>query len=381
MSRLLLCATLPGGSETRAILDRCGATVTAVTPELFEAEHVADYDLVVFEGSAPDRILWQLCRHCRLRLSAGLVPILALCADQAGRLVSLEAGADACLCRPYGPTELLAQVRALLRLKKLHDRSRQQTRDFSLANKKLRDAYQQVGQELDLARRIQRSLLPQTLPELPGVRFAVHYQPRGRVGGDFYDVFRLDEAHVCFYVADVMGHGVPACLLTMFLKKAVHAKEITEQSYRLVPPDEVLRRLNQEMLEQALAENPFITMVYGLYNFVDRSLVFARAGHPYPLLVPRNGPLRFLEVHGTLLGIFDTDYDVHTEKLAPGDKVLFYTDGLESADATAQTLLARVPAHGQQPIDAMVAQLAADLENASEQADDLTLFGLEVTSA
>src|SRR5207237_2111537 len=119
-------------------------------------------------------------------------------------------------------------------------------------NKRLQQAYQQIDQELELAQRLQTSFLPQTLPQVPHVRFAVTYRPCGHVGGDFYDVFRLDERHVGFYVADAMGHGVPASLLTIFVKKSVRAKEISGQSYRLVPPDEVLAKLNRDLIEQAL---------------------------------------------------------------------------------------------------------------------------------
>src|SRR5207248_1791010 len=154
----------------------------------------------------------------------------------------------------------------------------------------LQQASQKLDQDLDLCRRIQQSLLPRTLPDMLPARFAVHYQPCGRVGGDFYDVFRLDEDHVGFYVADVVGHGVPASLLTIFLKKAIRPKEIFGKEYRLVPPDEVLRHLNREMIDQALAENPFITIAYGLYDRRDSSLTFARAGHPYPLYLDRDAP-------------------------------------------------------------------------------------------
>src|SRR5207342_902861 len=117
---------------------------------------------------------------------------------------------------------------------------------------------------------------PHSLPEVPQARFAVHYRPCGRVGGDFYDVFRLDERHLGFYVADAMGHGIPASLLTIFVKKGVRAKEITGQTYRLVPPAEVLQRLNRDLIEQALADMPFITMVYALFDHAEGTLRFSR---------------------------------------------------------------------------------------------------------
>src|SRR4029078_12258138 len=140
-----------------------------------------------------------------------------------------------------------------------------------------------------MPRRLQASFLPSSLPAVGPVRFAVSYRPCGQVGGDFYDVFRLDEHHVGFYVADAMGHGVPASLLTIFLKKAVQPKEVSGSSYRLVPPGEVLSKLNRDLMAHGLAELPFITMVYGLLNCRDGRLAFARAAHPHPVYLPRAG--------------------------------------------------------------------------------------------
>lgn len=376
--RLLLCSGSARGDDTRAVLEQAGWQVEIRTAYQLEPEQARSFDLLVLDGGVADRDIWRACRSCRASLNDCFVPILATTSEPTIRMISLEAGADACFVRPFDPGELQAQVLAFLRLKKLHDRVRERTSEFHRANRRLRQAYQQVDQELELARRIQQSLLPRTLPELPGARFAVHYRPCGRVGGDFYDAFRLDETHAGFYVADVVGHGVPASLLTMFLKKAVRAKEINGSEYRLTSPDQVLHHLNREMLEQALAENPFITMVYGLYSSAERSLAFARAGHPYPLLVPATGQPRFLEVHGTLLGVFETEFVKRTESLQPGDKVLFYTDGLETAEVTAQSLLTRIPKYRDQPIEEMVALLADDLIGEEGLADDLTLLGLEV---
>ncbi len=377
-TRVLLCSTPAGGEDTRSVLEQAGWQVETLTAAQLDPELVRSYDLLVLDGSALDRELWWACKSCRASLTDCFVPILATSSDPATRLISLDAGADACFVRPFDPGELQAQVQAFLRLKRLHDRVRERTSEFHRANKRLRQAYQQVDQEMELARRIQQSLLPRTLPELPGVRFAVQYRPSGRVGGDFYDAFRLDETHAGFYVADVVGHGVPASLLTMFLKKAVRAKEILGSEYRLTSPDDVLHHLNRELLDQALAENPFITMVYGLFNTAERTLAFARAGHPYPLLVPAQGPPRFLEVHGTLLGVFETEFVKRTEPLHPGDKVLFYTDGLETAEVTAESLLTHVPQYRDKPIDELVAALADNLIGDAGLADDFTLLGFEV---
>src|SRR5262249_29767176 len=202
------------------------------------------------------------------------------------------------------PEELRAQVQAFLRIRDMQERLAEKTAEVHRINKRLQQAYHQLDQELELARRLQVSFLPQKLPEVAPARFAVHYLLCGQVGGDFYDVFRLDENHVGFYVADVMGHGVPASLLTIFVKKGVRAKEVFGQQYRLVPPGEVLQRLNKDLLDQALSDTPFISMVYALFNHREGTLQFSRAGHPYPIFVPRAGSLQLWEGEGLLLGVF-----------------------------------------------------------------------------
>ncbi len=218
---------------------------------------------------------------------------------------------------------------------------------------------------------------------MPPVRFAVHYLLCGQVGGDFYDVFRLDENHVGFYVADAMGHGVPASLLTIFVKKGVRAKEVFGKQYRLVPPGEVLQRLNKDLIDQALSETPFITMVYVLFNHRDGTLLFSRAGHPYPLLVPRDGALQLWQGEGFLLGVFDAQFSDRTHQLQPGDKMLLYSDGVDNAvfegrQPGTDSLLACAEKHRGLPIQEFVESLARDLFSSGNPPDDLTLLGLEM---
>src|SRR5262245_38438970 len=331
--RILLCAErTPPGEDLPALLAQAGYDV-ARSPLEPETVETAGAHVIVLEGSDGGRKALQLCRHLRTRAAEQFIPILFVLDDPspAWRLASLEAGADTYLLRPFAPGELLAQVEAFLRLKELHDRLAEKTAEVRRVNQRLQQTYQQIDAELELARRIQRSFLPQQLPEMPPLRFAVHYRPCARVGGDFYDAFRLDEEHVGFYVADAMGHGMPASLLTIFIKKGVRAKEVFGRDYRLVPPGEVLHRLNRDLLEQGLSEDPFITMASGLLNHRDGTLRFSRAGHPYPLHVPHAGEPRLLESEGLLLGVFEAQFANCTCQLQPGDKLLFYSDGVDGA--------------------------------------------------
>jgi sigma-B regulation protein RsbU (phosphoserine phosphatase) len=324
----------------------------------------------------------------RARLDDDLVPILFVVGEGTpwGRRAALEAGADACLVRPLAGGELAAQVRALLRIKDAHDGLAGRAAEASRAHARLHQMHRQLDYELKLAQRIQAGLLPQTLPQVPRVRFAVHYVLHGRVGGDFYDVFRLDENHLGLYVADAMGHGIPASLLTIFVKKGVRAKEVFGRQYRLVPPDEVLERLNRDLLEQDLPENPFITIVYCLFNHTDGTLRFARAGHPYPLYVPAAGPPQLWRQEGLLLGVLDARFPARDYRLLPGDKLLLYSDGIDCARFEDQpegteSLLACAARHRALPVEQFIGSLARDLFDGRSRPDDLTLFGMEFESS
>jgi sigma-B regulation protein RsbU (phosphoserine phosphatase) len=385
-SRILLAAHASTDvDDVRRLLEQAGYGVDWHPTSAPEPDNPQAFQLVIQEDGRHETQAPHFCRRLRDKLGEAFVPVLFVTSDPspAARLASFKDGADTYLLRPFAPGELLAQVQALLRIKEVHDRLADKTAEIHRMNKRLQQAHQQMDQELEMARRLQQSFLPRVLPEMPGARFAVSYRLCGRVGGDSYDIFRLDEDHVGFYVADAMGHGVPASLLTIFVKKGVQAKEINGKNYRLVPPNEVLQKLNADLVEQALPDIPFITMIYALLNCRDGTLTFARAGHPHPLYVPFDAAPQFLEIHGSLLGVFDTEFQVRTQQLRSGDKLLLYSDGIdtatyqENAPGTA-SLAACAAEHRGLPIQDMVDCLARDLFASDERPDDLTLFGVEM---
>jgi phosphoserine phosphatase RsbU/P len=385
--RILVCVTQPTTlAEMRHLLASIGCELSDHLLSMPDPQALDDHQLIIVDGSHCPTAALDSCRRFRERLDHCSVPILYVAGEGAtgGRLAALDAGADVSLLRPLAPGELPAQVKALLRIKDAHNRLAGKTAEMHRINKRLHQLHQQIDHELELAQRIQASLLPQSLPSVPHTRFARHYLLRDRVGGDFYDAFRLDEQHVGLYVADAMGHGVPASLLTILVKKGVRAKEIVGQDYRLVPPGEVLQRLNKDLIDQHLSEHPFITMAYALYNHQDGTFRFARAGHPYPLYVPHQGEPIFWRQDGLLLGVVDADFPVYTYKLKPGDKVLLYSDGIDTGGFEDQprgsvSLLACASRHRHLPMQEFIDRLARDLLGTSEQPDDLTLLGLERT--
>lgn len=254
------------------------------------------------------------------------------------------------------------------------------TNESQRLHRQLQKAHQRLDRELKMARQIQDSFLPPQLPLVPGGILAIHHRACGRVGGDCYDVFRLDEHHVGFYVADVRGPGVAASLLALFLKQAVQPKEILNAGYRLLAPDEVLSRANEALLSLGLPETHFITMVYGLFDARDRTFRFARAGHPHPIYITDSQEPQLWPCSGPLLGVFRAEFTAQTHVLKHGDKVLFHSDGCDlSAPADAappHRLLDLAARHRALPLAEFMKHIKPELP--ADDNDDCTVLGLEV---
>lgn len=236
---------------------------------------------------------------------------------------------------PVGASELARELEALrteneqLRAEVHHLRRRDDTVNYTI---------NRIDEELRLAAKLQRDFMPRTLPALGRIRFHTLYRPAGYVSGDLYDISRLDEHHVGFYMADAVGHGMPAALLTMFMRQALQTKEIADNSYRLLRPSETLSRMNSVMVEQDLSQATFATAVCGVINADTGSMLVSSAGHPRPIVVPRSGDPYELPTEGSLLGIFgEENYSDVQAQLEPGDRLVIYTDGVEVAFRDGET--------------------------------------------
>jgi len=185
-------------------------------------------------------------------------------------------------------------------------------------------------EQLRMAGFVQRDFLPDKLPNTDRLRWAVTFMPAEWVAGDIYDVTRLDENHIGFYIVDVVGHGVPAALLTMFIKQALVMRETIRNKYRIFSPSDVLGNLNNRMLQQKLSGHQFATCCYCLLDTRTLELTYARAGHPLPVVIKSGCELVQLDTAGPLLGVFeDAQFAESSIRLETGDKFLLYSDGVE----------------------------------------------------
>ena len=382
LSRILLAGD-PAPPDVQPALEAAGFAITATGVTGIDPAEAARSQAVIMAVAARNLGSAQaVCRRWRIEFGEQYVPVIWLAGEGVSAAAGLDSGADVVLLLPVAPDHLIAQVKALLRVGHLHIRLAGRAAEAQHVNQRLQQAYAQIDGDLDLTRRIHRNFLPRSLPEVGSARFGVCYRPRSRVGGDFYDVARLDEDHVAIYVADAMGRGLPASsLLSIFVKKSVTGKEILGRSYRLLPPGEVLDRLNRDLVGLSLPEPPFVTMTYVQLNCRDGGLTFARAAHPHPLYIPTDSDPVYWHAAGTLLGVFEAEYPVQQRQLRSGDKLLLYTDGVHPT-ATGpggpnDPLVESAKRHRGLAPQPFVDQLARDLLEESRHPEDFTLLAVE----
>jgi len=202
----------------------------------------------------------------------------------------------------------------------------------------------QLHEELQLAATVQRDFLPREIPSLHGVTFGALWRPTNYVSGDIYDIVRLDDDHVGMFLADAVGHGVPAALMTMVIVRSLVLKDLSDATPRIVPPSEVLTRLNDAMIRRQSGTTRFATAAYALVNCRERTLTYAGAGHPPPITLSANGEIDSLTTDGGLLGIFEGErYNEMTASFDEGTKLVMFSDGFEQAfpDESASTMRER----------------------------------------
>lgn len=235
-----------------------------------------------------------------------------------------------CVQSDISADELYGRLAAARQVRPRLDHMEQQVSAMQRLGRKLNEQFVEVDQELRLASRLQHDFLPRVLPEAGRIRFAAHYQPANWVSGDMYDVRHLDDEHIEFFLADAMGHGVAAGLLTMFIKQSVVGKRAQGDSYRILGPSEVLARLNADLLAQDLPNCQFVTGCYARLHIETGLVTFARGGHPHPIRVDARGNCTEMQTVGGLLGVFpDEEYAEVSFRLEPGEKLILYSDGLE----------------------------------------------------
>ncbi len=265
------------------------------------------------------------------RFGANRVGLLVMAHD--AETAEMDVGNFVEIIHPDIPAdELRGKLTTMARYRPIIQQIERELTNMQRLGKKLNRHFTEIDQEMRLASRLQHDFLPQELPTVGGIRFATLFRPASWVSGDIYDVFRIDEHRVGMYIADAVGHGMAAGLLTMFIKRAIVPKEIHGNQYTINSPGSVLGVLNESLKLQNLPNCQFVTACYCTYDVQTRQLDVARAGHPFPVRIGTDGNLTEIRSGGGLLGIFpDEQFETVTTTLEPGEKLLLYSDGVEIA--------------------------------------------------
>jgi phosphoserine phosphatase RsbU/P len=241
---------------------------------------------------------------------------------------------------------------------------------------------ERIEREIQLARQIQETFLPETLPQLNRWELDLRWETAREVGGDFYDIFKLADNRVGLVIADVSDKGIPAALYMTVARTLIRANAAGGQT-----PAEVLEEVNKLLLNDS-ADAMFITAVYAILNLESGELLYANAGHNRPLLFRRNkGQIEQLPKGGTALGVLDELKLVnHKINIYPGESLILYTDGVTDALSPEGTffgeprLFSLITAHGTEPIREMLEYLddaLIEFRRGLAPMDDITLLAIQ----
>ncbi len=292
---------------------------------------------------------------------------------------------------PLNADELTGRIKALCEIRHPMRLMREELNRLREARELPAPIGRDFDEQIRLAGQIQNDLLPEPMADTHPLAIYTLYLPADFVSGDTYDIARLDENRFGFSLADATGHGLPAALLAILVRHSLRGKEIHNASYRIIEPDELLGRVNDELLGTHLRQCQFITAVHAIFDRESREVRWARGGIPYPILFRPGRDPEQVRSAGGLIGAFENQtFEVARLRLEPGDVILFHTDGLDAlllgrdtyrgSEALLNTEWVRGFARmGPEAALDQVRRLVADRSPASWSRDDITAIALQMT--
>jgi sigma-B regulation protein RsbU (phosphoserine phosphatase) len=296
----------------RLLLKRAGYQIEAANSPraVLERLESRDFDLLLMDlNYARDTTSGQegLDLLARIRSLDSDLPVVVMTAWSSVPLAveAMRRGAQDFVQKPWDNSQLLSTLRHQIE-----------------AGASLRAAGRE---EMDDAIATQHALLPQRIPQVPGLDISVAWTPAREMSGDYLDLIRLGERRLGISVGDVAGKGLPAALLMSNLQAAVRALAPDLQS-----PERLATRVNRLISANTSAQK-FITLFYGVLD--EYRLTYTNAGHNAPMLVRASGEQSRLETGGVVLGVLpDWSYRQAQVELAPGDRLLLFSDGITEAE-------------------------------------------------
>ena len=334
-------------------------------------------DLILLDINMPRMDGFEVVKRVRANKATEFIPIVMITAlrdTRENRIKSIEAGADDFIEKPFDSLEVLARVRSLLRIKEYQD---------TLATHNAR-----LEEELQMARSIQEILIPQDgVQELSGFRIASRCCPEMAVGGDFYDVWEIIPNRLGVFISDVMGHGVSAAFVTVFIKTILaEFQELVDDN-----PGHLLEILNtrfNDLISSRLFM--FATAFCGIIDLNKEELICANAGHSFPFLYDGHQQTYCAigdKNTGNGLGIWrESVYETVRYPFDRLSRIFLYTDGVYEAknpqgqEFTVERLQKMVNEYAEQPAGKLIASVSESVDAFTVNCpkdDDLTLIAIE----
>jgi sigma-B regulation protein RsbU (phosphoserine phosphatase) len=343
-----------------------------------------DFDFVLSDWMMPGLTGPEFCRAFRdlPRDGYGYFVLLSSKSEKNAVADGLDGGADDFLTKPVNSGELRARLMAGERILGMQAELRRKNRDLSTL-------YDALGRDLDEARRLQQSLVPDHTINLEGAEMTFLMRPSGHVGGDLVGWFPLDAMRIGLFALDVAGHGVASALMTARLAGLFSAnapdQNLAFQGGKPLPPETVAARLNRLMLDDIQGDR-YATLVYADICLQTGKVVMVQAGHPHPMVLHSDGSVTAIGAGGFPVGLIDcATFPAVTFSLRPGDRLVIPSDGITECpgldDDLGQTGLASLmrdtaPLRGLALHDAIIKALAARGQSA-DFPDDVSAIILD----
>ncbi len=295
--------------------------INFLTMEGYHVDHVMSADRLldkIDEGQLPDLILldvmlprmsgYDVCRKIREKYSMHELPVMMLTAKSRVEdiITGLQSGANDYLSKPVNREELIARVRSLISMK----RSVEEHNELSM-----------IKRDLFIAHQIHHSVVIQELPELAHIQVAYRYIPMQEMGGDFYDIIKIDEDHTGFIMADVSGHGISAAIIcAMFKMVTGFYMDYADQ------PGKLMTSINRTMHDYL--QSNYITACYVFIDTSKNIMTVSNAGHWAPLLFQEDKTVTEWAKSLPIGWVEDGTYDETTVNIHSGDRIVLYTDAI-----------------------------------------------------
>lgn len=277
-------------------------------------------DLILLDIMMPEVDGFEACSELKMNPTTKNIPVIFLSSltNPKDKIKGLELGAVDFINNAMDKGELLARVQTQLKIKSL-------TQALRESNQQLIRKQESLDQDLQAAATIQRSFLPSINLELSNLELAWSWVPSNLLGGDIFNVIRLDESKFIIYMVDVSGHDVPSALVTVSVSQFLN--QLNAPSNVFISPHQSLNELDKEYPIERF--DRYFTIFYLVLDVYNGQLSYSCAGHPPAVLLKKDQKFKLLDQGGPIIG-FNNGYTFEEmiETLSKGDKLFLYTDGV-----------------------------------------------------